>query len=299
MVIVGGGGRDAQEVESSLPVVYGYRDVGAMLGGHTRWKPRRVVCTTDAGHREHPGEEYVVKYVQGGPGSAALISEVLSHGLLEAGGLSTLDAALVEVSDRFARSYAQAAIDYRVEAGVHFGTRFRTDVYPAPPESYDDLDDPTELVDIWVFDSWFMNIDRPTHGNLLMYHASSRPVWSLIAVDQSDCFCGAHELHSGRYRNLCCRRGAAATFEELRNRAVLEHGPQCVRRAMDKVDVAVRHLDPVFARVPPNWWAAANVDPQQVAQCLRDRASRLGAIVNIKHWEGLADGIRGGRLLDV
>jgi len=270
-----------------------------MMGGLTRWRPRRVVCTADADHKEQPGCEYVVKYAQGQDGAAALISEIVSHGLLEAGGLPRLEAALVVVSDRLARSYQQTDIGYQVEAGIHFGTRRRTDVFPAPPESYGDLRDPTELVDIWVFDSWLMNIDRATHGNLLMYHASSAAQWSLLAVDQSDCFGGAHEFRTGRYRKLCRERGAAGTFEQLRDRAVLEHGPQAVRQAMDKVANAIGQLNQVMARAPSGWWSAAKVDAQEVAQCLRDRAARLGEIVDIKHWEGLTDGINGGRLLNL
>lgn len=257
------------------------------------------MCTSDEEHRNRPGEEYVVKYAQGPTGAAALISEVTSHALLEAGGVAHLTAAIVLVSDRLSQSYEGTAVGYRVEPGHHFGTCHRLDVYPAPPASYEELADPAELVDIWVFDSWLMNVDRATHGNMLMYHKSSSPRWSLLPADQSDCLCGACELQSGRYFRHCADRGPAETFDDLLDRTLLEYGPQVIRDSIDRVGNAVDELEHALDRVPAEWWHAAQVDRSALAECLRNRACGLLDIVNMEHWEGLANGINGGRLLDL
>ena len=282
-----------------MPVVYAYRDVRAKVGGATRWKPRVVMCTPDEEHRNPPGDEYVVKYGQGAAGFAALISEVISHAVLQSGGLHHLDAALVRVSGCLSKSYEGTGWEYIVEPGCHFGTVHRLDVFPAPPQSYEEPAAPTELVDIWVFDTWLMNIDRTIYGNLLMFHASSSPVWSLLAADQSDCFCGAAEFQSGRYIGEAGNRGAAGTFGELLDRTLLEHGAQAIREAIDRVTTATMSLDTAFDRVPEDWWAKAQVDRLELKDCMLGRARRLPEIVKLQEWEGLADDINGGQLLDV
>ncbi len=300
MAIIGvGSGRGSGDVGSSLPVVYGYRDVGAMMGGLTRWKPRRVICTTDSEHRDQPGREYVVKYAQGQDGTAALISETVCHGLLEAGGLSTLEAAIVEVSERLSASYRATGLPFPVEPGQHFGTVWRDDVTPAPPAHYEDLDDPSEIIDVWVFDSWLMNIDREVHGNLLMCHRESRSGWTLIPADQSDCFGGATVLQSGAYRVSAASWGRATSHSGMLQRAILDNGPSAITAAIDKARSSFIQIENVLRRVPANWWVRAGVSSEEVRECLSGRLKGLETIMGVREWEGLADATRGGRILDI
>jgi len=59
-----------------VQTVYAYRDNGPMLA-FSRWKPRRVFCTGKPDHSDQPPVEHVVKFRQGAPGTAALISEIV------------------------------------------------------------------------------------------------------------------------------------------------------------------------------------------------------------------------------
>jgi hypothetical protein len=93
--------------------------------------------------------------------------------------------------------------------------------------------------------------------------------------------------------------GAATTFGDLLNRALLEHGSRSINRAIDRVRRAVTLIDETLERVPSDWWAMAEVDPSVLERCLRDRARRLPTIVDVKKWEGLANDIRGGQILDI
>src|SRR5262245_8762317 len=118
----------------------------------TRWKPRRIFCTTQADHSDEPGVEHVVKFRQGPVGTAALISEVLGTGLLAAGGVRVLDRRFVMVSEGFGGSYrGKTDVTYPVQPGWHYGTVLRHDVENGPPMAVSDLADPQELLTLWAF----------------------------------------------------------------------------------------------------------------------------------------------------
>src|SRR5437899_2088703 len=87
----------------------------------TRWKPRRVFCTEDPNHRDEPGVEHVVKFRQGKVGTAALISEVLCGGLLDAGGALALVRSVAKVHQsarRLADAIARVPLEWWRETGV-------------------------------------------------------------------------------------------------------------------------------------------------------------------------------------
>ena len=107
-------------------------------------------------------------------GAAALISEVVSHALLERPQLRTLSVALVHVNAAVARLYAnRRLVDYEVLEGQHFGTVYRPDLEPADPRTWtpvfwESLANPAELAALWAADSWLMNLDRAVSGNILL-----------------------------------------------------------------------------------------------------------------------------------
>ena len=277
--------------------MHALRDEGPLVSP-TRWKPRLVWCGRDAGGAHEAGERYVVKYLQGQQGAAALISEVVCRALLEAGGIRVLEAALVYVSPELSASYARKSDpDYDVQPGYHFGTVLRTDVHPGPPTSINQLAVPQESVDIWVFDSWFMNTDRPNFGNLLM--APSGGKWHLIPADQSDCFGGAATFASGRLADVARRRGAADGGPWLEQAILRSGGVQGIRIALEKASRASRCVSAALHQVPDDWWREARLQASQVGACLEERARRLHQIVDLKKWRGLSDAIRGGRVLDI
>ena len=280
-----------------LTIVHAYRDNGPMLGGLTRWKPRRVYCTRARDHADTPGTQYVVKYRQGEPGTAALISEVVCHALMEAARLQTLRAALVEVSVTFAASCRAAGLPYAVEPGLHFGTVYETDVLPGPPDDADRLSDPGELIDIWVLDSWLMNVDRDTYGNILMAQAPGAK-WDLIPADQSDCLGGADLLTGGGYKRAALSRGTATSCRILEP-VLFESGADRVRSAIERVDRARESVRAACGRIPDAWWNASGVEPDALARCLTERAHRMAEIVDVKRWEALGDASRGGHVLDI
>jgi len=146
-----------------------------------------------------------------------------------------------------------------------------------------------------------MNVDRDQYGNLLMEQAPGQK-WSLIPADHSDCFGGADTFSSGRYISAAESRGSARfgrILGQLLARALLECGIGALRAAVDRVR-AVQHLTgTACGRVPSAWWAIAEIEPDEVTRCLTARARRIERIVDVDRWEGLADAVAGGAVLDI
>jgi hypothetical protein len=287
---------------AGLPVVYAKGDGGLLLRG-TRWEPRRVLCTQRADWSGAP-LEYVVKYRRSGPVSAAaLISEAVSHALLERLQLRTLSAALVEVNAAVARLYAELhLVNYEVLERLHFGTAYRPDLEPADPRTWtpafwESLADPTELVALWAADSWLMNLDRTVSGNILL-EVDRRGQVYLIAADQSDCFLGAGALADGSFLTRSHGHGAAPYLPFL-ERTFLQLGVEPLRHVIQRIQGMGAALPQVVSVVPEGWWRQANVAPQAVIDCLTERAARIEQVVEQEKWEGIADVIRGGRPLDL
>jgi len=185
--------------------------------------------------------------------------------------------------------------EYQVVPGPHFGTVLRGDADAGPPDELDDLADPVELIDIWVFDSWVMNIDRRVYGNILLGPSSGGKL-ELIPADQSDCFGGAGTLASGEYLRLGQRAGAAA-WCPLVPPTILRHGAAPVRSACDRVHTTAARAGAACERVPETWWEASGVEPDGIVDCLTERARRIEGIVDVAKWEALPDATDGGRVL--
>jgi len=280
-----------------LPVVFAYRDNGPVLLVRTNWSPRRVFCTMDQNHSGAPGLEYVVKFRQGKPGAAALISEVVCACLFEIAGVHVPEVALVHVRAALADSYTRSAVaPYPVEPGLHFGTRFIANAYPGPPTTFQQIADPQQLVDIWVVDCWVMNVDRMNYGNILM-SPDGRGRWRLTAADQSDCFGGSRTFSSGSAPYAT--RGCLEPYKFL-ERAVTEAGGiRSIRKSIDGVRKAAGYLELAITRIPDSWWSQSGVIPGLVIDGLRQRASRIEEIIKVAYWEGISDAGRGGTVLDL
>jgi len=278
-----------------LPTMYAFRDAGEL--SPTRWKPRLVACTKEPSHSDDPGEMFVVKYRRGSQSTAANISEVICHGLLLASGIPTLDAVLISVSNSLSSSYRLSdVIDYDVMPGLHFGTRHRTDVQPGDSNiRVDDLAQPEQLIDIWVFDCWTMNIDRATYGNILMAR-DHRGKWQLVACDQSDCFGGSGRFADGSFMGIAEGNVPSESCSCLIE-AIYRTDGRAVSRAVDRITGALGSVQSAVERVPDQWWDQSAVKPEEVERCLNLRCRMLPDICQAKKWGDINDACRGGYIL--
>lgn len=287
-----------------LPIVSAYKDDGSVVLVPTRWSPRKVLCKEKRLQSIGAERLYAVKYRQrGNPASnAAAISEVVCHALLKIIGLRTLAAVLVEIGPELAYSYTQSGLlNYVVDDGLHFGTLLRRDFLPAEfkPDiapSWESLARPEELVSIWAADTWLMNLDRELYGNILMEQDQDR--WHLIASDQSDCFLGSASFADGSYLSRSRSYGAAPYLPML-ERALYEKGPQPLQRIAGLIRQAKDSLPEAIARVPPSWWEKAHIKPEDLMACLRQRADRIHALVELAKWENIPYGPDGAIILDL
>ena len=251
----------------------------------TKWKPRRVYCTTNANHKDAPGIPYVVKFASDRESAAALISETVCTRLLASGGLTTLDMTIVRANTAFAASCnSKSDFPYPVLKGDHFGTILREDVEACPPLEYDDIVEPFEIVALWAFDTWLCNIDRDTYGNTLLKVGKSGK-FSIIASDQSDCFCGTASFCSTEFAMTMAKRGVAPALKQLVTAISNTGGPVAVRKAIAMVNATVGNVNEALGYTVDVWWATAKIDPDDVAKVLVERASRLEDIMKPSQWE--------------
>ena len=265
-----------------LDRVYAYRDQESM--GPTRWAPRKVYCTRTPDHQDAPGTLHVVKFCQGKHGAAAMISEVLCRELYRAGGIAVLDAFVVCASSSFADSWnGTPGLPFKINPGLYFGTRYLDDVMPGPPIPYADLEDPGQLLDIWVFDSWVCNIDRPVLGNLLMTPLGRKTRWRLIASDQSDCFCGSELFSNGEWRERMRTRPQAACVK-IPEAIADNGGTVAIQNRIEKARVALASFGAAVDQVPPDWWELAKINPEVIEEALLGRLDDLPRVLNVEQW---------------
>jgi hypothetical protein len=280
-----------------LTTTYAYSDDGPMtnlIRKPTRWRPRRADCTEHEDRSDAPGKKHVVKYRQGPVGTCALISEVLCYNLLKAGGLRTLDARYVDASPGFAASCrAKSDIPYKVVEGLHFGTLLKLNVENGPPTKLSQIEDPQEIVDIWVFDCWVCNIDRELDGNTLMVYEGGKGFY-VIAADQSDCFGGSESLSNGRWKAVMKANRAASSVSVL-DQAICHLGPDSVRTAIEKVRSSNSQSAQAMKSIPRSWWQVANLSQDDLRNALNDRISRLENIVDLQRWSSLKYILNDGR----
>jgi len=277
-------------------VVYGYRDDGAqtML---SRWKPRRVFCTSQPDHSDEPGNLYVVKFLQNQAGAAALISELICTSLYTLAGIRTLDSAIVHVSQAFADSYlTKVEIPYQILMGDHFGTVHRSDVETAQTLTYDQLAAPSEILRLWVFDTLVNNVDRDIYGNVLLsLTGANTQQFSVIASDQSDCFCGAGVFCSEEFIRTMRRRGQARSVSFLPTVIFNSGGATAIRTEIANARDSLEHIPDILREVPTRWWDISRIAPNDIQDVLEFRARRLEAILNPDAWEDID--VRGAKLL--
>jgi hypothetical protein len=247
------------------------------------WKPRRVYCTTSPDHSDQPGILCVVKFCQGKRGAAAMVSEVLCRRLFEAGGISVLNALIVLVSENFSASWNETPdMPFPIIPGEYFGTIHRGDLAAGPPVALNQVKQPQEIVDIWVFDSWVCNLDRDTEGNVLMQPARDNS-FRLVAADQSDCFCGSLVFSSGEWKDRMVNR-LSSNNRFVTDAIAYTGGDRSVRAAIDRARRAFEDIDSALNQVPGEWWNNSAIDPEEVRQVLGGRLARLNQVTNVGQW---------------
>jgi hypothetical protein len=284
-----------------LPTVYAYHDQGVFFK-QSRWKPRRIACTQTSDHQDAPGIDHVVKLCRDQTSAAALISEVVCHGILRTLGIATLEASLVFVSAAFKRSYHQgSSLGYVVLGDLHFGTVLRETFQPADLKTWDSgfrelLVDVSELIRIWAADCWIMNIDRDVFGNILLAPGKGG-AWHIVAADQSDCFLGSGRLSDGSCFEQSAKQGPVSYLPKLKG-ILMDEGCAALREMVNRIRQAKTIVPEVVKLVPDAWWGFAGVSPKSVIECLLERAERIHVILQIDFWEG-ARNVTGGRLLGI
>lgn len=263
-----------------IPLVHAYRDVGPMMGKMTRWQPRKVYCTASTDHSDLPGELCVVKFCKGRTGAAAMISEVVCHGLFQAAAIPVLDIRLVAVSASFAASWNDTKeVPFKpLPEGRYFGSVHEDNVVPGPPNKLVDVV-AGDLVDIWVFDTLICNLDRNTEGNILL-RVSPRKAARCIAADQSDCFCGSESFGNGTFAERMVARPASECRFAV-DAAAKGGGGRAIKRAIDKASAALAALPAIFANVPNEWWAQAGLTAASISQVLNARFEVLAKVLPV------------------
>lgn len=268
---------------SPLPRVFAYRDSEPTIE-FARWSPHKVYCTERADHSDGPGRLFVVKFCQGRQGAAAMVSEVVCRSLLHYGGLQVLDAFTVFTSADFSESWnSNSASPFRIATGLYFGTSYREDVESGPPPRVSMVHNVGEIVDLWAFDSWFCNLDRKNEGNALLQPSGQGRTFTLIAADQSDCFCGSGSFSSDEWRNrMVSRPSSEGLF--VPEAIALSGGRWRVQEAIERVRSAFGHFDEALEDVPAEWWANSCVEPEHIRSALQDRLNRLRQILRTDEW---------------
>ena len=245
-----------------------------------------MLCTFRPDHADRPGELFVVKFLQGQSGAAALISEVVCTSLFRLAAIPTLEPAIVRASENFAASYRSTSeVPYKVIAGEHFGTVYRGDVEDGPPLQYDDVAEPGHLIKLWVFDTWVSDIDREKPGNILLTLAGFG-TFGIIAADQSDCFCGAETFCSNQLSRRMSKSGIAPSIRFLPTVIYSHGGPAAIRDAIGEVQASLKNIPTVLSWVPEEWWRTSKIVPDELEKALISRAQRLEDILKPGQWGG-------------
>jgi hypothetical protein len=91
------------------------------------------------------------------------------------------------------------------------------------------------------------------------------------------------------------RAGLAQSFTFWQQAVLQAGGAHAVQQSLPRVGRAVQRVDGAAAAVPPQWWAEAGINPDEVCVALEKRARELPNIMNLRQWEGLSDAVTGGR----
>ena len=81
------------------------------------------------------------------------------------------------------------------------------------------------------------------------------------------------------------RRGPASGILVLPAIAAIG-GEIGLRIAMQTVRAALDSIGGSFDQVPPEWWVAASIQPEQVEETLWERMDALPELINVAQWTG-------------
>lgn len=214
---------------------------------------------------------------------AAMISEVVCRVLFETVGLFVLDAVLVHASQSFADSWNGIAMPFKIDPGEYFGTLYMEDVIPGPATDFGDVEDPREIVQIWVVDALICNLDRNLWGNVLLKLGTRTQRYRLIPADQSDCFCGSTVFADGSWRSRMERQPAVG-IELLTEAVAASGGASGIQVAIEKAEAAISQLGKAFDQVPGSWWAKTSIKPEEIEAALWHRARALPNLLSVEKW---------------
>lgn len=212
-----------------------------------------------------------------------MISEIVCRGLFEAAGILVLDAAIVEASERFARSWNEMGLPSQIEPGEYFGTLYLDDVLTELPSEADRLGDLHHVVLVWVMDALVCNLDRNLWGNLLVRPMGRSEKLRLIAADQSDCFCGSGVFADGSWRTRMEKQPAIGP--KLLIEAIAATGGQAgILKAIEVTVQALRAIGSAFDQVPSIWWKKASIHPEEIEEVLQNRLRALPNLLDVEKW---------------
>jgi len=265
----------------------------------TRWAPVDIVCQGPAAEAEEDPPEILVrtKLVRDVQTAAVCLSEAISHRILHSMQVAVAEAFAVAVDAEFAASLTtQYGFETAVTPGRHWGTRFIADAVEdvIREEHFDLLADPEVLFVIYLADVVLGYRDRQTHGNILLVPAESgHGRLDIVAIDQSDCFCGPDCLCSPVALADAARKGSYAQPFAGMERLVIGGGSELVDRLAERV---LGNRDAIFAAVsvpPDEWYDRAGIEPDHVSEFLRYRVDNLEKLARLDYWRGMAVAAQG------
>ena len=262
------------------------------------WKPFRVACTDT---RDHTGQS-VTYYVKVRPQSedrrrdaaAMQVSEIIGLGVAAGMGLKTHRAAFVVISPEFAAQISERPGYPLVCGGSHFGTRWLDSVVDGTADNIPAYASGQDLLRLWVLDCWLGILDRVgnNEGNLLFLYEDGS--FALIASDHSDCFDGAGRFTREHLGQMQSGAGWLAEYPLVKQCILDAPGCGSLEEAIDRARFAGTQLDAILALVPEDWWQDADLDPENVRNCLTSRANRLHEICKLEHYRNEEKGLRNG-----
>lgn len=257
----------------------------------TKWRPVDLLCRDDAS-----GTERIVRTkLQCSPESAAMcFAEAASHGALKHLGVRVAEPVVVLIDQELADGITAAfEFDPSVLAGRHWGTVFIDDSHGPDSKSIrvEELEDPSEILRIYLADVVLGNADRLTAGNVLLV-PGRRNKFGVVAIDQSEAF-GTHG---------CLRRAGclAANIDRLSAHPLpqaevvaVDLGRGVVEQMFMAMVAAADDLRAVVNQVPAEWIDRGGVDADGVQVYLEHRARNLTAIAGMEGWLERCDLVSG------
>ena len=257
----------------------------------TRWRPVDLVCECD-------GVEIVsrCKLHTSRKSAAMCISEAFSHEMLRRAGFTMAEPMAVSIDKSFA---ADLALQFEVSDGIvpgwHWGTRLLqkgTLEIELDETIVDSLKDQSQLFRLFLMDVVLANPDRSTSGNVLWKSLDSEPSFTMIPIDQSDCF---DHLEALLQSNWEC--GTVAQLVPGLGKIVLDSPGNFLEQEFSVVAGLRTSVEDCAAIPKQQWYDAAGVEPSEVVRFIHDRIDNLDCLAKRTHWAKMDAAVEGGHVL--